>query len=157
MTSRRAILGAWPGGVGSGFGLRVSQPGKDAASLDDRDLTFSSDWPAVLPLLQAGQFALSAGQTGSVAFPDPGYVPFCFFMVNGTSPFGTPTYSPVIPIGQWCAYQNITYKSDASYLRLGAGRGVIDSQYALYAPGSNSLGWPGSFTIAYAVYRLPAA
>lgn len=153
--SRRVIMGKWPPGVGSGFGLRVAQPGKDAASLDDRDLTFNSDWPAILPLVQYGTFGISPGQAFSIATPDLGYIPLCFFAVSADAPFGSPAYVPIIPPG-WGAYQNVNYDGGPSFLKLLAARGQLLAQYQLYAPNNNSQGWPGSFQVAYAVYRSPA-
>ena len=151
--SRRVLIGNH--GYGSGSGLRVAQPGRDAGSGNPADLTFDSDWPVVLPILQAGSFNLNGGDNISIGFPDPGYLPHAMFAMNGSAPFGDQAYTPVFPSG-WLAFQNVISGRGPSFLKLLIDRGAIRAQYQLNAPNNNSQGWPGSFTIAYAVYRLQA-
>lgn len=74
---QRILLGAFPEGGGK-FGLRVSQPGYNVASnpVDNEQLIFNSDWPAVLPIHQIGQVSVSGGVSYDVTFPTLDYIPF---------------------------------------------------------------------------------
>lgn len=81
--SNRILLGAFPEGGGK-YGLRVSQPGYNVLSnpVDDEQLVFNSDWPAVLPIHQTGTVTLTAGQTQTINFPSLGYTPFVTALVK---------------------------------------------------------------------------
>lgn len=72
MSTRRAVLGALPGG---GFGLRVSLPGFDVLADDPTDVSkfsFNSDWTDLLRTHQYGFVATNQ----TVPFPELGYYPF---------------------------------------------------------------------------------
>ncbi len=87
--SNRFLFGQWPVGVGSGFGMRVAQPGLQVTSSNDADLGFSSDWPAVLPIHDKGSFSFTNNATGTGTYVSAlPYTPFgmAAFYPNGGPP-----------------------------------------------------------------------
>lgn len=79
--TKRVLLGAFPDG---GYGLRVSKAGYDVSSnpVDNTQLIFNSDWPAILPIYATGYMYIGAGSTQSASYPSLGYLPFCSALVN---------------------------------------------------------------------------
>lgn len=153
--SRRVLLGKWPAGfAGSGYGLRVSKSGQDALTASDANLVFSSDWPAVLPILQKGSFSIAGNTSTSVSFTGPGYIPFVFFTVFPGAFSGA--FAPLFTTN-WNMYGSPMKYYDQvgnSYLRLRTTTTTIEAAYNLYLPSGDPQGWPNSFTVAYTVYRL---
>lgn len=79
--TKRILIGRFPDG---GYGLRVSQAGYDVTTnpVDNEQLVFNSDWPAILPVYTTGYMNLSAGNTITAYYTDIGYIPFCSALVN---------------------------------------------------------------------------
>ena len=102
-TSGRVLLGAFPEGGGK-FGLRVGKTGYNAGSnpVNDENLIFSSDWPAVLPIHAIGTVSLTAGATQTVSFTSFGYTPhFSAFVKNGSLDWQAFQMSNTLRIPVW--------------------------------------------------------
>lgn len=75
MTNRVAL-----GAIGGGnYGLKISKPGVDVLSAADKDLSFSSLWPAHSLIHQTGTMTVTTSPT-TVSFTDLGFIPVAAMM-----------------------------------------------------------------------------
>lgn len=162
--SRRVLLGQWPAGsVGSGFGLKIAKPAFDGSSADDANLLFSSDWATTLPVWKKGQFSATPGDTFLDYVTDlglfyPGFIPFCQFLIQGIGYTGAFVhqfenksffYNGAAPM----AYEAF---NGTSYLSLYTTAVHIGAHYNRALIAGDPQGWPNSFTVSYAIFRVRA-
>lgn len=152
--SRKVALGRWANGVGSGFGLRTSLPGRNALSSDNRDLSFSSDWATQLPVLLRGSLTLAGNSPQSIGYPNQGYTPQAQFLQQGI----VNSADPVNDGSQYVAYQGLadSYQATDTYLLMEAFADHLRLNYRLYKDGNDTFGYPNNVGVAYVVYKIPA-
>lgn len=170
----RILIGKIPGAT---YGVRISEPGYDAASnpVDDERLLFNSDWTEVLPIHQIGSFVhRTTADQGSdvvqtVSFSGLGFVPFVDFMVQANGD-ALPSGSDIWPSGRWYDRKTLLGSGEIyywrplasgdsiAYLRLNISATQIRAQsFVRNLSGNASQGAPRTWTIYYVIYRKQAA